>query len=1614
MKMFTKLWQWMMILLISSSVLIVQAQKDVSSGKAKAKAELKQEIKAQFNEEQLNFLEKSGLMEEVLFSGKELDPEVMLKLMEMSGYDKTNPFESNNNGSLIDVVGTYTFSQTTGTYTEITGGTLLGTATNDDQRFVDPALPAGGTTTTGPGFPIGFNFTFDDVVFDRVAINSNGWISLGQSALTPSVNNASTSAYTPIGSTTAITPVELVGRIVALGRDLQGQTGSELRIETIGVSPNQECVIQWKSYRKYNNTGDDLNFQIRLLENANVVKLVYGTMTNNATSTTVQVGLRAAPATTATNFANRSTATDWNATTAGAINTASCTLSSTVYPASGLTFIYTPPEAGTPLPPANPNPANAALGVPVSGSLTWDFGTNTATYDLWFGPAGGMTQVVSGGSAGASGSYAYSGLAYTSNYQWQVIAYNGALVTNGPVWNFTTVCGSIVTLPWIEDFEGLETVGAKILPLCWSYENVVGTSGPTSSSTTGTYYGPNSGTKFFYMHYANTTWAFTPGISLTIGTSYDFSFYMMNKYITSPVDFVMDVAYGSTQNSAGMTNVLATGVVCNNNTYVLFKYTIVPAVSGDYYFGVKTTSATTTPWYVSFDDFRLELTPACPNPQSLGVTAVTGVSADLTWTSFSGLSDIEFGIFGFTPTGVPTYTGVTSPYNVGSLSPQTQYSFYVRDDCGGGDYSNWTGPYSFYTLCGTSTSFTENFDGLVTPAIPNCWTKLGGGSAYTWTSYNYSPPNGVYIYGYSGAVPVLTIQPLSNAGANTHQLRFWARSNYTTGAIIEVGYMTNPADPLTFTLIQSFTTTLTFAEFTCVPGTAPGSNQVLAFRQPASPAYSATIDNVVWEPLPACPNPIQLGATNITTTQADLTWSSYSGLSDIEFGVAGFTPTGVPTDAGKTSPYTKGGLSASSSYSFYVRDDCGGGTYSNWVGPYTFFTPCDVVSLPYSQSFPTSAFPNCWTEQLTGLITSSHWSMSNTNLAGGTAYEARAYYSPGQGSTQDDNDRLVTPALNTTGLTSIKVSFRQFLDDYLASPTGGVWIKVQSSANGTTWTDEWVYAGGFGIDIPAEVKELTITNNLGATTYIAWTLSGYTFNINYWYVDDVVISVPLAHDVAAVSVDIPSMVEPGSVNPAATVKNVGLNAETFNVNMTIGAYSNTKSVTLNPGASTQVTFDPWNAVVGSYTATVCTQLAGDLDPTNNCVSKSVSVEVLRKMYGYVAYANTSGLPEGPCYFYAQYPGTIYSLGATTSEEFIGAGTWANDVWYGSEYYDESLLTGGGWWTINSTTGAMTLLGDYNIGFAGITYNPTSGIMYGTRWNATNLNSELYTINIATGAPTLVGVFSTQLIINLASDGTNYLYGFSVGDDNLYRIDPAVPSATLIGYAGFDFNYAQDLEWDFENNVMYAAAYNYTTSAGQLMTVNMTTGACTLIGNFMGNAEITGFAIPYTLGYKVSGNVYYGHTGIGKPMATNTTVTLSPHGTTSTTTGGYYEFISVADGNYTLGGNSSKPYGGLQALDAIQVQRFVAGAVTFTSLQRRAGDVNMSSSVQNLDATFIRRRVGSIAVPQWTAPNWIFDGPFGTPPALQGLPVTVSGSNVSVELRTLCSGDVNNSYTPPAE
>jgi|GEM_PF-2601791 len=284
--------------------------------------------------------------------------------------------------------------------------------------------------------------------------------------------------------------------------------------------------------------------------------------------------------------------------------------------------------------------------------------------------------------------YTVPGISATTHYRLQVTCSQGG----GQDWtqNATSVVFSTPPIPWTEGFESLTTTGANIFPACWTRELLTGTNSPGTTTTNDIRRSPRNGTSYLYTMYNTTAWVFTPAFDLQAGTSYDFSFYMMNKSVTTPVNFTMDVAYGTSATATAMTNVLQAGYVPSNSAYQLFKYTFTPSVTGTYNFGINSASPNTTPWYLSFDDFALEVTPSCSAPVLAIPTNITASSADISWAPVTGGAGYEYVLdqSATAPSvaGTP-FSGTT--YNATGLSPNTLYYFHARTACAS-SFSSWS------------------------------------------------------------------------------------------------------------------------------------------------------------------------------------------------------------------------------------------------------------------------------------------------------------------------------------------------------------------------------------------------------------------------------------------------------------------------------------------------------------------------------------------------------------------------------------------------------------------------------------------------------------------------------------------------------------------------------------------------------------------------------------------------------------------------------------------------------------------------------------------------------------------------------------------------------------
>ncbi|MFN8285148.1 MAG: fibronectin type III domain-containing protein [Chitinophagales bacterium] len=103
----------------------------------------------------------------------------------------------------------------------------------------------------------------------------------------------------------------------------------------------------------------------------------------------------------------------------------------------------------------------------------------------------------------------------------------------------------------------------------------------------------------------------------------------------------------------------------------------------------------------------------CPAPSALASTATTTTTATIDWTENGGATawDLYYGTSIGTPgpSTTPTEDNVGAhPYTINGLTPGTNYTLYVRADCGGGDASSWVGPITFGTIsdpCSAITAF---------------------------------------------------------------------------------------------------------------------------------------------------------------------------------------------------------------------------------------------------------------------------------------------------------------------------------------------------------------------------------------------------------------------------------------------------------------------------------------------------------------------------------------------------------------------------------------------------------------------------------------------------------------------------------------------------------------------------------------------------------------------------------------------------------------------------------------------------------------------------------------------------------------------------------------------
>jgi hypothetical protein len=119
--------------------------------------------------------------------------------------------------------------------------------------------------------------------------------------------------------------------------------------------------------------------------------------------------------------------------------------------------------------------------------------------------------------------------------------------------------------------------------------------------------------------------------------------------------------------------------------------------------------------------------------------------------------------------------------------------------------------------------------------------------------------------------------------------------------------------------------------------------------------------------------------------------------------------------------------------------------------------------------------------------------------------------------------------------------------------------------------------------------------------------------------------------------------------------------------------------------------------------------------------------------------------------------------------------------------------------------------------------------------------------------------------------------------------------------------------------------------------------------------------------------------------------------------GTYDIPQTDPGVYTLKIQTAKPWGGVNATDALFVSRHFTNLITLTGLNFKAADVNGSTQLNSTDALNISRRF-AVLVNSYSVGDWAL----GQDSVVLG----TSGNRDSLNINVLCYGDVNGSYQPP--
>ena len=269
------------------------------------------------------------------------------------------------------------------------------------------------------------------------------------------------------------------------------------------------------------------------------------------------------------------------------------------------------------------------------------------------------------------------------------------------------------------------------------------------------------------------------------------------------------------------------------------------------------------------------------------------------------------------------------------------------------------------------------------------------------------------------------------------------------------------------------------------------------------------IDDFGFKEAPTCPDPSLLALQSRTTTSITLQWQAVNALSwDIQYGAPGAAlgATANTTNNVSSNPATITGLSAGTSYQFWIREVCGPSDKSDWIGPILGTTHCTAVAAPWSEDFDSTTWTSgsgiynggdvmaaCWfrsPEADTLPSSSLSWGVrSGTTTTGQTgpttdvSGSGNYMYTEASKGAPNQEAMLESPLLDLSSLLKPRVSFYYNMRGFYVNT-----LKLQVWVDSTqTWNTYFTKSGNQGNQWIFE--EVDLAGFAGDTIVLRWVSS---------------------------------------------------------------------------------------------------------------------------------------------------------------------------------------------------------------------------------------------------------------------------------------------------------------------------------------------------------------------------------------------------------------------------------------------------------------------------------------------------------------------------------------------